>query len=48
MDLSKWFLQITSKNSQKETFEAQITIFIEDITRVRQQLVQLPFSEESP
>lgn len=48
MDLSKWFLQSTLSNSQKETFEAQIIIFIEDITRVGQQLLQLPFSEESP
>ena len=48
MDLSKGFLQRTWSNSQKETFEAQIIIFIEDITRVGQQLLQLPFSEESP
>lgn len=48
MDLSKGFLQRTWSNSQKQTFEAQIIIFIEDITRVGQQLLQLPFSEESP
>lgn len=48
MDLSKSFRQSTLSNSQKETFEAQIIIFIEDITRVGQQLVQLPFTEEFP